>query len=154
MDNKIQLDAFKIIGISVKTTNENGQSMIDIGQLWSRFYADSILSTIPDRINDDVYSIYTDYQSDYKGAYTAIIGCKVKSLDNIPNGLTGREIPKGNYLKYIVKGKMPDAIIDQWKKIWSQDKDINRKYTADFEVYGQKSQNPDKAEVYIYIATE
>lgn len=154
MDNKIQLDTFKIIGISVKTTNENGQSMTDMGQLWSRFYADSILSTIPERINDDIYSIYTNYQSDYKGAYTAIIGCKVKSLANIPVGLTGKEIQGGEYLKFIGKGKMPDAVIDQWKEIWSQDKNINRKYTADFEVYGKKSQNPDNAEVDIYIATE
>jgi predicted transcriptional regulator YdeE len=154
MDNKIQLDAFKIVGISVRTTNENGQSMTDMGQLWTKFYADNILPKIPDRINDDIYSIYTDYQSDYRGAYTAIIGCKVKSLDNIPNGLIGKEFPKGNYWKFIGKGEMPNAVIDKWKEIWGDEKNLNRKYTIDFEVYGEKSQDPNNAEVDIYIATE
>ena len=154
MDNEIQLVAFKIIGISIRTTNENGQSMTDMGKLWNRFYADSILPTIPNRINDDIYSVYTDYQSDYTGQYTAIIGCKVNSLDNIPRGLTGKQIQGGKYLKYVAKGKMPDAVVGRWKEIWNKDKELNRKYTADFEVYGLKSQNPDNAEVDIYIATE
>jgi len=154
MDNELQLDAFKIIGISVRTTNENGQSTIDLGKLWNRFYADGFLWTIPDRINDDIYSIYTDYQSDYTGLYTSIIGCKVNSLDNIPSGLTGKQIQGGKFLKYVGKGKMPDAVIAKWKEIWKKDKELNRKYTADFEVYGLKSQNPDNAEIDIYIATE
>ena len=28
----------KIIGISVRTTNQNGQAMQDIGNLWERFF--------------------------------------------------------------------------------------------------------------------
>ena len=154
MNDKVQLDPFKIIGISVRTTNENGQSMTDMGQLWDRFYSEGILSTIPTRTSNDIYSIYTDYQSDYKGIYTAIIGCKVNSLDSIPEGLIAREFRSGQYIKYIAKGKMPGAVIDKWKEIWDNDKELNRKYTADFEVYGQKSQDPENAEVEIYIATE
>jgi len=49
---------------------------------------------------------------------------------------------------------MPTAVIDIWKEIWDNDKELNRKYSADFEVYGQKSQDPENAEVEIYIATE
>lgn len=154
MDNEVKIDPFKIIGISVRTTNENGQSMTDMGQLWDRFYSTDILSTIPNRINNDIYSVYTNYQADYKGAYTAIIGCKVNSLDSIPEELIGREFTGGQYIKYIAKGKMPDAVINKWKEIWDKDTELNRKYTADFEVYGQKSQNPDNAEVEIYIATD
>jgi predicted transcriptional regulator YdeE len=154
MNNEIQMDAFNIIGISIRTTNENGKSMTDMGQLWNRFYSDSISAKISNRISDDIYSIYTDYQSDYTGKYTAIIGYKVKSLDNIPGGLTGRQIQGGKYLKFTGKGKMPDAVVDKWKEIWIRDKELNRKYTADFEIYGIKSQNPDNVEVDIYIATE
>ncbi|HZV12359.1 MAG TPA: effector binding domain-containing protein, partial [Candidatus Kapabacteria bacterium] len=33
----ITLDEFNIIGISVRTTNQNGQSQKDIGELWEKF---------------------------------------------------------------------------------------------------------------------
>jgi predicted transcriptional regulator YdeE len=73
MNNIIKIDPFKVIGISVKTTNKNGQSITDMGQLWNKFYSENILSTIPDRLSDDIYSIYTDYKSNYTEDYTAII---------------------------------------------------------------------------------
>ncbi|MBL4655830.1 MAG: effector binding domain-containing protein [Bacteroidia bacterium] len=148
----MKLDSFKVIGISVKTTNENNQAMTDMGQLWNKFYSQNIMSKIPDKKNNDVYSIYTDYETDHTGAYTAIIGCKVNSLDTIPDGLIGKSFKGGKYIKLTAKGKMPDAVIDTWKEIWN--KEFIRKYTVDFEVYGEKSHDPENAEVEIYIAVE
>lgn len=150
----MEQESFNIIGISVKTTNENCQSMKDLGKLWNNFYSENIISRIPDKLSDDIYSVYTDYKSDYKGEYTTVIGYKVKSLDSIPEGLTGKRIQAGKYFKYTAKGKMPDVVMGMWKELWSKDKELNRAYTSDFEVYGKKSQNPDNAEVDIYIATK
>ena len=39
------------------------------------------------------------------------------------------------------------------QEIRNSDKELNRKYTADFGVYRQKSQDPENAEVEMYIAT-
>ena len=64
----------KIIGISVLTTNQNGQAMQDIGNLWKRFFSEQILAKIPNKVSDAIYSIYTDYQKDYTEPYTCIIG--------------------------------------------------------------------------------
>ena len=47
---------------------------------------------------------------------------------------------------------MPQAIVDSWKEIWSRDKELKRRYTVDFEVYGPKSQQGDQSEVDIFIA--
>jgi predicted transcriptional regulator YdeE len=47
---------------------------------------------------------------------------------------------------------MPKAVVETWQEIWSSDKSLNRKYTYDFEVYGEKSQNGLNSEVEIYIA--
>jgi predicted transcriptional regulator YdeE len=152
MDKTVDIDAFNIIGIPVKTTNENGQAMQDLGQLWSRFYGDSIIGQIPGRISDEVYSVYTDYESDYTGAYTTIIGCRVRSLADIPDGMAGKEIEGGKYVRFTCKGKMPEVVATQWKEIWSREQELKRKYTTDFEVYGPKSHNPENAEVDIYIA--
>lgn len=148
------LEAFKIIGIETETTNQNGKSITDLGKLWEQFYADNIASKIPNIKSDEVFSIYTDYQTDYKGRYKTIIGLKVHSLDTVPNGLIGREFKGGKHQKFVAKGKMPNAVAKKWEEIWAKDNELNRKYTADFEVYGKKSQNGEDSEVEIYIATE
>lgn len=152
-DNMEQLKSFKIIGIKVETTNEKGKSAEDLGKLWEQFYSENISEQISNKESEKIYSIYTDYESDYKGKFTSIIGLKVKSLDQIPDGLIGREFVSGKYQKFIAKGEMPNAVMETWKEIWLKDDELNRKYTADFEVYGAKSQNGENSEVEIYIAT-
>ena len=148
------INSFKIIGIGIESTNENGQAAEDLENLWSRFYAENVLAQIPNKLSEDIYAIYTDYESDYTGKYTCIIGQKVDSIAKFPAGLIGREFKSGTYRKIIAKGPMPNAIVDAWKEIWDKDEELNRSYTADFEVYSQKSQNGDNSEVEIYIATE
>ncbi len=148
------IDSFKIIGIATRSTNENGKSAEDLGKLWEQFYTEKIPSQIANKISDDIYAIYTDYASDYRGTYTCIIGLKVKTLDKIPEGLVGREFKKGKYERFLAKGPMPNAVIDVWKEIWWKDKELKRNYIADFEVYGDKSKNGEKSEVAIFIGTK
>jgi len=149
-----QLENFKVIGISIETTNENGKSADDLGKLWGQFYSENIPNLINNKEGDEIYSIYTDYESDYTGKYTSIIGLKVNSLDQIPEGLIGREFNGGKYQKFVAKGQMPNAVVKTWKEIWAKDNELSRVYTTDFEVYGQKSQNGEESEVDIYIAIE
>ncbi len=148
------MDNFKVIGISTETTNENGKSAEDLGKLWQRFHSENIADKILNKSSYEIYAIYTDYETNYKGKYTAIIGFKVNSLDNIPHGLIGRELSGEKYEKFVAKGKMPDAVMETWQEVWEKDEELNRKYTADFEVYREKSQNGENSEVEIYIAIE
>ncbi|QNF32462.1 AraC family transcriptional regulator [Adhaeribacter swui] len=144
------LDEFYIIGISVRTANANGQAQADIGALWSRFFNQNIISQIPDKVNNDLYCVYTDYESDYQGPYTTVLGCKVQSLQNIPDGLSGIPIPAANYQVYTSQGKLPDCVGQTWHYIWQHTQ--NRKYTADFDVYGPEAQNPEAAIVKTYLS--
>lgn len=144
---------FKIIGISVRTTNANGQSVEDLGKLWGQFMSEVALK-IPNTISEEINVIYTDYESDYQGTYTTIIGKKVSSLDEIPKGMFGREFPVEKFQKFIAKGEMPDAVVQTWKAIWEQDATLNRAYHYDFEVYGEKSQNGDQSEVDIFLSVK
>ncbi len=146
------MNGFKIIGIETRTTNKGNQSQEDLSKLWNRFYSENIAEKIPNKESLEILSIYTDYKSDYTEDYTTIIGMKVSSLENIPAGLVGREFKNETFEKFIAKGKMPNAVVDTWLEIWKKDKELNRKYTYDFEVYGEKSQNGDNSEVEIYIA--
>ena len=58
-----------------------------MGKLWEQFYTQNIPNQIPHKVGLEIYSIYTDYEADYTGKYTCIIGQKVNSLDTIPDGL-------------------------------------------------------------------
>ena len=148
------MKGFKIIGIAIETTNRDGKAAEDLGKLWEQFYAENISGKIVNKKSDTIYSVYTDYESDYTGKYTCIVGLCVESLEQIPNGLIGREFESGAYRKFIAKGQMPNAVSKTWQEIWKKDKELNRTYTADFEVYGPRSQNGENAEVAIYIATK
>jgi len=150
----ITINEFKIIGISVRTTNKDYQSAQDIGKLWQQFYVEKLFDKIPNKLSSDIYSIYTDYKSDFTDEYTTIIGVQVSSLENIPAGLIGRQFPSDSFVNYSAKGLMPEAVAKTWTTIWERDKELNRKYTYDFEVYGEKSQNGENSEVEIYIATK
>ena len=145
---------FKIIGIATRTTNQNNQSAEDLGKLWSQFYAENILEKIPNKVSSDIITIYTDYVSNYTEAYTTIIGVPVSTLDSVPEGLTGREFEAENFQKFTAKGEMPNAVVNTWMDIWQQDNELNRKYSYDLEVYGEKSQNGENAEVEIFIAAK
>jgi predicted transcriptional regulator YdeE len=148
---KTNIKEFKVIGISVKTTNKNEQSAKDIEQLWNRFLSENISAKIPNKEGIEIYSIYTDYEGDYMQPYTAILACKVSNLDEVPEGMIGKTLQGGSYVKSSARGDLAKGlIVNHWSKIWKMD--INRAYTADFEVFGEKAQNPSDAEVDFYVA--
>lgn len=150
IDNTVELDQFPIIGVSVKTSNKNGQSQKDIGDLFATFMQENVFEKIPNKATGDIYCVYTEYEGDFNAPYTAIIGCKVFSLENIPDKLVGKTIPKTKYQVYKSVGKLPDCVGETWNKIWQSD--IDRKYIADFDVYGPQSQDPMNAEVDTYLS--
>ncbi|WP_316793894.1 GyrI-like domain-containing protein [Pedobacter frigoris] len=151
--NTITIKPINIIGIAVRTTNENGQSAADIPLLWNRFFTENIAARIPGKISEEVYSIYTDYELDYTKPYTTIIGCRVEQLTDIPEGLIGKVIGGGSYTTFVAKGKLSDQIVfTEWQKIWNTD--LPRAYTSDFEIYGAGAQNPDQAEVEIFVGVK
>lgn len=77
-------------------------------------YADNIAEKIPNKISNEIYSIYTDYKSDYTDSYTIIIGFPVSSLNDIPDGLIGRQFEAETFEVFTAKGQMPKAILDTW----------------------------------------
>ena len=150
---KVKIEPFKLIGIFVRTTNENGQAAKEIAELWSKFMSENILDKIPNKVDNSVYSLYTDYQSDHTKPYTAILGCKVENLSLVPDGMIGKSFDGGNYIKITAKGDLTKGlIVNEWSKIWK--KDLERIFTADFEVFGEKAQNPEDAEVDFLIAVK
>ncbi len=54
-------NGFKIIGIETLTTNKENKSQRNLEQLWGQFFAKNIIAKIPNKISNQVISIYTDY---------------------------------------------------------------------------------------------
>jgi predicted transcriptional regulator YdeE len=149
--NTLTISKFYVIGLSIRTTNENQQSAKDIPALWSRFMSEGIASRIPNKLDNTIYSVYLDYEKDHTKPYTTLLGCKVKSLDDIPEGFTGKEIGGGNYMKRAVKGNILKGVVfEEWLKIWKSN--IPRVFASDYEVYGEKAKDPENAEIDIYLS--
>lgn len=112
--------------------------------------SENILEKIPNKVNNVVYSLYTDYEGDHTNPYTAILGCKVKNLNSIPDGMVGKSFDGGIYLKSTAKGDlMKGLVVNHWSEIFEMK--LNRTYVADFEIFGEKAQNPSDAEVDFYV---
>ncbi|MGV4413563.1 GyrI-like domain-containing protein [Chryseobacterium sp. T1] len=152
--NNLIIQTFYIVGISTRTTNENGQSAKDIEILWEKFWGEDIQKQIPNKISDDIYAVYTNYESDFTGFYDTIVGLPVSSLDSIPDGFVGLTIEATTYQKFISKGKMPEAIFNTWLEIWdNQELNTKRAYKADFTIHGKNYYNEgNEAEVETYIS--
>ncbi|MBZ2164546.1 GyrI-like domain-containing protein [Methanobacterium spitsbergense] len=143
---------FQVIGIEIRTSNE--QAMEDIPSLWEKFYTKDIKKNIPNRLDNNVLAIYTNYEGNFTKPYTYILGCAVNSLSDIPDGMIGKSISSAKYEIFTAKGKMPDKIVEVWQYIWSPEIDVKRSYVTDFEVYGDKYNDLENSEVEIYIGVK
>ena len=147
-----KLSNLTIAGLSVRTTNQNGKAMTDIGNLFNQFFFQNTIEKIEKKLSSDIYCVYTDYESDYLGEYTVYLGCSVSSTNNQLD-LSVKEIPASNYRKYAATGNIHAAVGKTWNEIWS-DNSIPRKYAADFDVYGIEAQDPENGTVYTYLSIE
>ncbi|MFC3879701.1 GyrI-like domain-containing protein [Algoriphagus namhaensis] len=154
MERKVTISPFCLAGISIRTSNAKNQAAEDLGKLWQDFYQKSIPSLIENPLSEEVIAVYTAYESDYRGAYTGFIGLKVDTNEKIPNGLEKLEISGGSYLAISVKGEPSQSIPKAWVDIWAREDSLKRKYTADFEVYGEESNKGPDSNVTIYLAID
>ena len=150
--NQIEKKEFKLIGLALKTktTNKNGQSGKDCGSLWQKFEKENYAEKIPEKLSNEIFAVYYNYEGDYTKPFSYFIGCKVKDYTEVPEGMDSLIIIGGQYLQFIAKGIMPDCVGDMWKQIWNSG--IKRTYQTDFEVYDERSKNWNDAEVDIFIS--
>jgi predicted transcriptional regulator YdeE len=142
-------DSFFVAGIAVRTTNQNAKARKDIGDLWTKFMSENIQSKISDKYSNDLYCVYTDYETDHTGWYTAVIGCRVIDAGN--DGMFVALVPSGSYKVYKPEGKFPDCVANTWMQIWEDGAD--RIYLADYDLYkaGAKSFEETETEIHIGV---
>jgi len=140
-----------MIGIECRTSNDSNAAPHDIPRLWEKFYSEGMQSLIPNKASEEVIALYCDYEGDHTKPYTCLIGCPVRSLDQIPVGMVGKEIPASTFAVFHPAGEFPKSLIETWGAIWHSD--LKRTYTGDYELYGPKFASPSQ-EVDVLIAVE
>lgn len=146
------LPMFYVAGISIRTINKDGQAGQDIGALWQQFTQGSFADKLEDKEGSELYCVYTDYESDHNDYYTAILGCKVTSIEYLPEGFVGKAIPAAKYAVFTPAGKFPANIGETWQYIWQSD--LQRTYTVDFDVYDTADKAFEDIEAKVYVAVD
>ena len=146
--------AFRLIGIALaqKTTNDYGRSAVDCGSLWHRFMSEDILSKIPGALSPEIFAVYHDYDGDHTQPYAFFLGAQVPAGTVAPEGLVALDIPAGEYTVVTAKGVLPGSVMKAWSGIWTSN--MARAYRPDFEVYGEKTMDPENSEVDIYVSVK
>jgi len=140
---KVNVTAKTIFGQQTRTqnTDEMNEEKQKIAPLWGRFSTE-ILPKLKE--GTELYGVYCNYESDAHGMYDVLVGSET-SLE----GLDSVTLEEGRYLRFPVKGEMPEAVVDTWMNIWAyfEDPSIDerRAYETDFEHYISES------EAYVYI---
>jgi predicted transcriptional regulator YdeE len=150
-----QQDAFEVIGIQVRTNNAKEASGDGaIPKQWQRFFAEGILNQIPEKTDQAITVVYTNYASDWNGDYDYTLGAKVKSGTKAPEGMVSVTVPAGKYLEFeSARGPGQNVVPELWKQIWAYFQDPGnpaRAYKADFERYGVMS-DPANVQAHIFI---
>ncbi len=110
----------------IRTNNFNDEHVMQkIADMWKN------ASTVLPNNNDNVYGLYHDYESNYKGDYTLCVAVEGKDKSSI-------EIPEDTkYDVFKVNTSDEQGILKTWNEIWKkEDKgQLKRAYTYDFEKY-------------------
>ncbi len=146
----VELEEKIVEGIGIRTTNQEGKSIQDIGMLWQEFFTKGIYDKIESKLNNKTIGLYADYEGDYTKPYKFIVCSEVSEKSkNLENRIT-KTIPKGKYAKFVINGDVQKSVGQAWQEIWNMD--LNRKYTCDFEEYQNNSEDMNNQEIHIYIA--
>jgi predicted transcriptional regulator YdeE len=153
-----QLPIIKLVGITARTSNalEMNQDTAKIGAIMQRFFMNMMQSQILKRKTPGrVFAVYTNYESNEHGEYTYFLGEEVDDFENSPQNFEILTIPAQTYVKFTSNpGQIPDIVMDMWQNIWKMNESSlggQRTYIADFEIYDERSQDPQQAVLDIYI---
>lgn len=127
---ELQLPPRRFAGLAARVSNNDPYV---IPAHWDRFRQDETVARITGKVTGSLVSIYTDYESDYTGPYTLVLGYEVAPDAEVPAGLRIVETPPQKYAVILAQGEMPAAVQQAWQWVWASA--LDRAYTVDFDEY-------------------
>jgi predicted transcriptional regulator YdeE len=152
----VEKDGFTVIGISARTSNAKEVTAEGvIGPMWGRLFQEGLLAKIPNKTDQSIVAVYTDYASDHNGEYTYVLGAHVTSDAEVPAGMVAKKIPAQKFAVFTSeKGPAPKVVPQLWMKINSLPKTAvggDRQYKSDFEIYDERATDPESLQMDVYI---
>lgn len=148
----VELEEKIVAGVGIKTTNQKGKAMQDIGLTWRKFFEDGIYAKIPNKVNQKTIGLYTEYEGDYTKPYQFVAGAEVSAKIETKEEMIYQVIPKGKYAKFRIVGDVQNSVGKAWQEIWNMN--LARKYICDFEEYQNNTEDMEKQEIDLYIGIE
>jgi predicted transcriptional regulator YdeE len=145
-------EAFLVVGIKTRTTNrvEAFSETARIPALWRRFRDEKFGEAIPDRLPvGEVVAVYTDFANESRGAYSLVIGRKVRTLDRTPPAMAGVAVRGGRYLCFPIEDRTPEGVHRAWDEVrryFLYSHENERAFATDFEVHRAES-----SEIYVSV---
>lgn len=140
--NISDMNGFDVSGFIIRTNNadEITTSTAKIRDLWVRFYENAAPN-----LNEEskVFGLYTNYESDFTGAFDVIACSDTLSPEILPDSVQVT-VASGKYVTFSATGEMPQVVIELWGDVWryfgSESCPYKRAYTTDFEYYKSASE--------------
>jgi predicted transcriptional regulator YdeE len=128
----LQRPAFDVVGVPLRTSRERQKE--EIPSHWQRFLVNDRASAIPDRLDDSLLGVYTEYEAPPSSMeYSLTVGCRVSAESAAEEGMVRIRVPESSYAVFALEGPFPEALVDAWE--WVRNSDLPRIWTADFEDY-------------------
>ena len=152
----VERDAFTVVGIAARTSNAREMTADGIiGKQWERLMQEGLLAKIPNKADQNIVAVYTDYASDHNGEYTFVLGARVKSNQDLPAGMVAKKVPAGKFAVFTSeKGSAAKVVPETWMKINSLPHSAaggDRVYRADYEIYDERAADPANGQVDVYV---
>lgn len=145
----VDRDELLIEGYAVRSSNaaEADPTRAQLPGLWQRARMPTAFAGVSGRLDDRLYAVLTDYESDHRGSFTQIVGVAVADLVDLPEGLVAVRVPAARCLLLPARGPMPQALIAAWHRAWRHtDSGATpaRSFTTDLEIH-----HADGADLYL-----
>lgn len=147
---KKKIEKKTIVGLEIRTTNEEMKAVKDLGMIWQKFMELNLVEKLGDSVVNPgvIYGVYFDYEKDYTKPYSFIAGVEVKAGSELPANLSMIEIPATEYNVFeTIDGDLHERVGEAWNRVWNSD--IKRSYKYDLEIYDYRTGAEPKIEVLI-----
>lgn len=152
----VERGGFTVVGIAARTSNAREMTADGIiDKQWGRLMQEGLLAKIPNKADQNIVAVYTDYASDHNGEYTFVLGARVKSDGDVPAGMVAKKIPAGKFAVFTSeKGVAAKVVPETWMKINCLPQSAvggDRVYRADYEIYDERAADPANSQVDVYV---
>ena len=130
-----QKKSILIVGIELRTSNL--EAMQTIPPFWQKFYQEGILQKISNKVSDNVFAVYTNFENEGKnneGIYSLIIGAEVTEVQALPKNFVSTIVKPSKRAVFEVEKGHPEKVGEKWQEIWGMT-DLEKSYISDYELY-------------------